>query len=195
MNPYRLLIDTYHIFLFPLALIFILHFPCFLLLMELEAATSQAADLHARKQSLLLELQGIETDLTAALARSHALQSSVEEHQRVYDFKLQTLIALVPPPAPPVALPGGGASKTTVTRQLQKHVTDLLGHLHAMEHPATHTTTAKHHQNHQQATPQLVRQVPGRVAASEVRIYIINMLLMLSFFTIRLVQKCLIHFP
>ena len=44
------------------------------LLVELETATAQAADLHARKQSLLLELRGVETDLTAALARSHALQ-------------------------------------------------------------------------------------------------------------------------
>ena len=162
--------------------------------MELEAVATQAADLHARKQSLLAELQGVEADLTAALARSHALQSSVEEHQRVYDHKLQTLIALVPPPAPPVAAVPAAASKTTAVAGrgnhnylsegvrghssmalLQRHVTDLLGHLQTMDHPTLASTASNHHNQsrhpHQPQTsvlPSLARQVPGRVSASEV---------------------------
>ena len=148
------------------------------LLVELEATTSQAADLHAMKQTLLVELQSVETRLAAALARSHALQSSVEEHQRVYDHKLQTLIALVPPavnPPPPPAQPGTGSNLL-----LQRHVSDLLGHLHDMEQQPNQTSTSNSTSSHHHITshdpqtwvPSLTRQVPGRVSASEVRMYI-----------------------
>ena len=85
----------------------------------------------------------------------------------MFDLKLQALIALVPPPAPPQAPAPALSKSATVTLLLQKHVTDLLGHLHAMEQPAAHITTTNHHYQQQQS-PQLARQVPGRVTASEV---------------------------
>ena len=85
----------------------------------------------------------------------------------MFDLKLQSLIALVPPPAPPQAPAPALSKSATVTSLLQKHVTDLLGHLHAMEQPAAHTIPANHHHQRQQS-PQLARQVPGRITASEV---------------------------
>ena len=113
----------------------------------------------------------------------------MEEHQRVYDHKLQALIALVPaikqPPSPPPAsskTSRGNSSDTDggliYASTLRSHVMGLLHHLRDMDNTRADTITSinhhrppepPHHPPHHQALlPSLARQVPGRVSASEV---------------------------